>query len=72
MSDASQPCAGVEGLTVQCRELWRKEAAVGQSIQAMKEELHKWEKGLRSTMSKVRMLAFTIAFLPPLILMFLL
>lgn len=35
------------------RELWRRDAAVSQSIQATKDELHRWEKGLRGTMTKV-------------------
>ena len=35
------------------RELWRRDAAVSQSIQATKDELHRWEKALRGTMTKV-------------------
>jgi structural maintenance of chromosome 3 (chondroitin sulfate proteoglycan 6) len=34
------------------KELWRRDAAIAQSIQATKDELHKWEKALRGTMSK--------------------
>ena len=44
----------VSDIVCVCRELWRRDAAIAQSVQASKDELHKWEKALRGTMSKVR------------------
>ena len=40
-------------LRLPSRELWRRDAAVSQSVQATKDELHRWEKALRGTMTKV-------------------
>ena len=40
------------------RELWRRDAAIDQSQQSVKEELRKCERNLQSTASKVNIFTF--------------